>query len=72
MVYIKDRILRNKRVSFTELTKSCSAKMEIVVTFLALLELIKLRIIRVAQEGNFKEIHLERTDSNEEHKYESN
>lgn len=72
MLYIKDIICRDKRISFSDLAQKCSAKLEIVVTFLALLELIKLRTIRVIQENNFKEIHLERIDSNEEGKYESN
>lgn len=72
MVYVKDIICREKRVSFSKLAKECSVKIEIVVTFLALLELIKLRVVNVVQENNFKEIYLERIDPNEEIKHESN
>lgn len=39
---------------------SCSCKLEVVVTFLALLELIKQREILVTQETNFNKILIER------------
>ena len=72
MIYIKQRIKKSKSISFSKLAKECSAKIEVIVTFLGMLELIKLRVIRVTQEENFKEIFLERVDLNEKTKYESN
>jgi segregation and condensation protein A len=66
MLYIKDRIQFNRYISFNDIMRSCNNKIEIVVTFLALLELIKLKNVRVVQEGNFSEIHLERVEDHEE------
>lgn len=55
----------NKSCKFTELVRSCKSKIEVVVTFLALLELIKMRIVTAAQFENFREIIIERTSINE-------
>ncbi|SHJ57709.1 condensin subunit ScpA [Clostridium amylolyticum] len=49
-----------KIVDFHVLMNSCSCKLEVVVTFLALLELIKQREILVTQETNFNKILIER------------
>ena len=48
------------RVHFTNLIYGYSSKLEVIITFLALLELIKIRSVRVIQESNFKDIYLER------------
>jgi len=48
------------KVHFTKLIYGYSSKIEVIVTFLALLELIKIRSVRVIQESNFKDIYLER------------
>ena len=47
-------------LKFTELFASSSSRTEIVVTFLALLELIRLKQLRVVQEGAFGDIELQR------------
>ena len=47
-------------LKFTELFASVASRTEIVVTFLALLELIRLKQIRVTQEEPFAEIELSR------------
>ncbi|RXM57004.1 segregation/condensation protein A [Clostridium tetani] len=65
MNYLKSRIIENKNLSFSQISKECSCKGEIIVTFLALLELIRIKIVKVVQEGNFKEIYLERMEENE-------
>lgn len=65
IAYLRGRIDSQKHMSFSSLAKKCSHKMEIVVTFLALLELIKLKDVRVIQEKNFTEIYLERIENNE-------
>lgn len=52
--------VKNKRiVKFKEIINSCECKLETVVTFLALLELIKLRFVKVYQENNFEDILIE-------------
>lgn len=68
-----DECLMTKRIMpFSQIICSCNSKIEKVVTFLALLELIKLRAVSVAQENNFKEIYIERMDNHEEREYKSN
>ena len=47
---------------FEECFAESSSRAEIVVTFLAMLELIRLKQIRVRQENSFAEIWIERTD----------
>jgi segregation and condensation protein A len=51
---------------FDELFSSISSRSELVVTFLALLELIRMKQFRVRQEEQFGEIWLERTLPSEE------
>ena len=57
---LKDRIL------FSDIKKQCENKIEIIVTFLAILELIKLRNIKITQQCNFREIFIERIFEDEE------
>lgn len=63
--YIKAYTAHNKVVDFHGLMDNCSCKLEIVVTFLALLELIKQREIVVTQESNFNKIYIERIAAHE-------
>jgi len=48
---------------FEECFAEAASRAEIVVTFLAMLELIRLKQIRVRQENSFAEIWIERTDA---------
>ncbi|MBU3110689.1 segregation/condensation protein A [Clostridium lacusfryxellense] len=57
---LKQKIDSFGKVHFTNLICGYSSKIEVIVTFLALLELIKIRGVRVIQESNFKDIYLER------------
>jgi len=50
------------KIHFTKLIYGYSSKLEVIVTFLALLELIKIRSLIVIQESNFKDIYLERVN----------
>ena len=62
--YIMDR-LRNENInSFSQIIEMCECKLEIVVTFLALLEMIKQRMVKVYQSENFKNIIIERREDN--------
>ena len=51
---------KEKIVKFRDIIRDSECKLEAVVTFLALLELIKLRIVKVYQDNNFDDILLER------------
>ncbi|MDP4089134.1 MAG: segregation/condensation protein A [Bacillota bacterium] len=66
MVELNSKITVGKKYKFTEIINDCSNKIEKIVIFLALLELIRIRDIRIFQESNFKEIYIERIKTNEE------
>ena len=55
----------DKIVKFRDIIRESECKLEAVVTFLALLELIKLRIIKVYQDNNFDDILMERRRGSE-------
>ncbi|MCM0648982.1 segregation/condensation protein A [Clostridium swellfunianum] len=69
MLYLTQKIKNGTHMHFSDLMMECGSKMEVVVTFLALLELIKQKNIKVVQEDNFTEIYLERTENNEKNVY---
>ena len=56
MALIEERLERQRRVSFNHLLAQAASRLEIIVTFLAVLELIKLNGIGVQQERLFGEI----------------
>ena len=66
MEYLKQNVKYGKTVIFSDLLMICESKLEKVVTFLALLELIKLKNVRVLQEKSFTDIYVERIENNEE------
>ncbi|MGY8672319.1 MAG: segregation and condensation protein A, partial [Verrucomicrobiia bacterium] len=55
---IRGVILKEKRVMFTALFDDALSRTEVVATFLALLELIKLKAIVVNQTENFSDIEI--------------
>lgn len=65
MKELLDKFEDSKVISFKNIINLSESKLETVVTFLALLELIKLRMITVYQAGNFKEILMKRRVVNE-------
>lgn len=54
--YIKNYINENKKISFRSLLNGQSTKMDVIVTFLVILELMKMGMIRIEQEDIFGEI----------------
>ncbi len=56
MTYIEDYIRKNPRFSFRALLEKQCGKMEIIVTFLVILELMKVGRINIIQEGIFDDI----------------
>ena len=64
--HLMGMISRGTSVRFEELFGEASTRSELVVTFLALLELIRMKQFRVRQEEQFGEIWLDRTLEGEE------
>ncbi|MBU3098766.1 MULTISPECIES: segregation/condensation protein A [Clostridium] len=62
MEELKQKLNQFGKIHFTNLIYGYSSKIEVIVMFLALLELIKIRSVRVFQESNFKAIYLERVN----------
>ena len=58
--YIMDKLKNENINSFSEFMENCECKLECVVTFLALLEMIKQRMVKVYQSDNFMNILIER------------
>lgn len=65
MIELSSKLDKGEKIVFSEVIYKCESKMEMVVTFLALLELIKLRVVSAFQEGAFKEIYVEGVESYE-------
>jgi segregation and condensation protein A len=57
---IKQSLLERLKINFSNILKEAKSKTEIIVSFLAMLELIKQRDIQVSQEGLFNEIEISR------------
>lgn len=55
--FLKERV----ELGFKEIIKNKSSKIDIIVSFLALLELVKQQLVMARQEGMFKEIYLKTT-----------
>ncbi len=60
--YLLEKIKDCKIQQFNNIMKECECKLECVVTFLALLELIKQREVKVYQTANFSDIIIKRCD----------
>ena len=66
MAYIREILLTESQFSLRELFDENTTKNEIVTTFLAVLELLKLQIIHVKQDGLFEDIIItKRADSDD-------
>jgi segregation and condensation protein A len=59
---IQQMISREATVQFSNILKNSKSKMEVIVTFLAILELVKQRIVVVRQEEIFEDIFVESTE----------
>lgn len=60
MAYIREVLLVENRFKFVELFEESASRNEIVTTFLAVLELLKLQFIRVSQAALFEDIFIEK------------
>ena len=54
--YIEEYVKNHKRFSFRNLLEKQGSKMEIIVTFLAVLEMMKQGILSIEQEDTFGDI----------------
>ena len=63
--YLITNVPKGQKVKFYQLFEEASTKSEVLVTFLALLELIRLNEFQVRQNGVLGEIELNRTNSDE-------
>ena len=59
MAYLEEYVASHKRFYFRQLLKAQSSKMEVIVSFLAVLELMKTGKIKITQEHLFDEIAIE-------------
>ncbi|HIT89949.1 MAG TPA: segregation/condensation protein A [Candidatus Merdenecus merdavium] len=66
MTYIQSYALEHKVFSFRNLLEEENSKMQIIVTFLAILELMKMGIIEILQEEIFDDIYISATRNEEE------
>ena len=56
MDYVKAYARENKHFSFKDLLLKENSKMQVIVSFLAILELMKIGVIRIVQEDIFDDI----------------
>ncbi len=71
MEELKHKLQHKSIIKFSEIIKQCECKVEVIVTFLAILELTKEKNIKVIQEENFGKIYIERALDYEEYEYKS-
>ncbi len=64
--YILKSLKKNNIRKFSEFINECENKLECVVTFLALLELIKQKQVKIYQNSNFEDIIIKGCDGNGE------
>jgi segregation and condensation protein A len=62
---IRERILSEGRLSFRAMMLECGSRMEIIVSFMAVLELIKSRVLDALQDAAFADITLVRVEDDE-------
>lgn len=62
---IRAMISREANISFKNLLKNAKDKTEVIVTFLALLELVKQKTIAVVQDNIFADIHVQKIEDQE-------
>jgi segregation and condensation protein A len=63
---LRQMLLRQPQLNFSAVFRHARTRLEAVVTFLALLELIRIGEARVAQDGTFGEISVHRQEKKDE------
>lgn len=63
MEYIMNELKDKESLRFSHIASCCKSKIEAIVSFLAILELMRLKMLKAYQESNFSDIYLmEETD----------
>ncbi len=62
MEEIRQAILERSRLTFSDIMRGAKSKVEVVVSFLALLELVKRRLIHIVQSDVFQDIIIRKLD----------
>ncbi len=57
---LRNTIIKRAKISFSETVKNAQSKVEVVVSFLAILEMLKQKFVTVKQEESFGEIFIEK------------
>ncbi len=60
---IREVLTQRSSLMFSDVIHGATSKVDIVVSFLALLELMKLKVIRVAQQDSFQDMTIEHVES---------
>lgn len=63
ILHIEQLILEKIKVNFSRILASATSKTEVIVSFLALLELVKQRTVLVTQDGLFTDIEINRYEA---------
>ncbi|MBC7259282.1 MAG: segregation/condensation protein A [Chloroflexi bacterium] len=58
IAFIQERLARRGRVSFRQLVRQARSRMEVIVTFLAVLEMVKRQLVEAYQEALFGEVFI--------------
>ncbi|MBT3233549.1 MAG: segregation/condensation protein A [Calditrichaeota bacterium] len=66
MAFIRSFFVKNKRVSFARLAQALSSRLAVIMTFLGMLELMRVHEIRVVQKAPFEPLWLIYTDRDSE------
>lgn len=66
VAFIKDTMLMQEKISFFDLFESDFSKPEVITTFQALLELLKLQVVRAVQDEIFGDITIHRVELKED------
>jgi len=61
---LRNAILKRAKISFNETVKDSKNKIEVVVSFLAVLEMLKQKFVTVKQSGAFEDIVIEKVEVN--------
>ena len=59
---IRNAIMERSRFTFRDIVGSGRSKVDTVISFLALLELVKQRVVNVVQGNSFEDIEIKRVD----------
>ncbi len=59
IVKIKDIVFKKTKLFWTDIVKTCASRREVVISLLAVLELMRLKVIEAVQAETFGEIVIE-------------